>query len=399
VWLVGGFGALLLSVVMATGCVPTANSSEVTEREDFLLMGLQLDNARFEPFLATPYHSFLGPYWLVKGEAMALRYDTFELHWQRTDVPTACTFFDNTQTNDCQVCDFCAVDRDHLAIEHAPCFGTQPVLEYPNAIVSLSNFFRDSMPFTVRGLGGLETARGCAHRTDPVTFVPEKNAIFQLRIPLKIPIDLAPPAILTERAIHVVEPQQTVKIAYQLKSNVVDGRQYWQWSTEDILVGNNPNPFWWENFSSRLHVSEVRFFKGTCERNPNTAICEHRYESIPVRPSRVQFIPNFTGSISTNPADMNNRCYQDPNHLDVMNLDFCRGTFNPNTNLGTTPKFLTPTFEMGNELQKLTWFAEFNINEGGDFDIDTPCNLTTFAGCEAPNASEPMIIEFTLVAM
>jgi hypothetical protein len=121
-------------------------------------------------------------------------------------------------------------------------------------------------------------------------------------------------------------------------------------------------------------------------------------ESEQVKPSRIQFIRSFTGSIGSNPDDMSHRCYLDPTTNNI-NMEACRQTYSLNNNLPTNQWSVTPMYEQGTALQKLTWFVEFNTNEAADFDLSTPCMPATGVGCDAPGPDEIMLIEFTIAAL
>src|SRR4030095_3317941 len=126
---------LLLNSLLIAGCVPAKSGSTGTvEIDGVVLKEFEFENVRFEPqgldlqvvdsqgitvsIPPTPAYT----YWLRRGDTIAPRWDTHEWHWERKGA--TCNFPDNTSTEDCLVCDLCALPSTPGG---PPCLGAVPI--------------------------------------------------------------------------------------------------------------------------------------------------------------------------------------------------------------------------------------------------------------------------------
>ncbi|HKG23881.1 MAG TPA: hypothetical protein VKC34_18405 [Blastocatellia bacterium] len=339
------------------------------------LIEIELDNARFDPAPAASPLEIQpadGPYWIKRGELVAIRWDTWELHWQRKE--RSCSFPDNSSNEDCHVCETCSVGD--MAVADPPCFGAQPVLEFPDAIVAYDGFMTSATRRPVGSLSGFDYLRGCPASTNPVTFEPKTSGIYQLLLPLKLPLATVPREVVAEKKIHVIEQGKIDKSAYRLTRQTVDGTDYWTWA----VPGDER---WMENFSPNLQATIVRVFKGRCVTDPNSGVCVAPTESQQVKPSRLLFLPDFSNTVSGHQREGDLRCYAAPgaNNDYYFDLANCRNTYSTGP-LPTRAILVTPTYERDQPLTKLTWLVQFNTAEGGD----------------QIGADEELFIEFTVRA-
>ncbi|HEX5085322.1 MAG TPA: hypothetical protein VFY40_25065 [Blastocatellia bacterium] len=353
-----------------------------------MIKEIEVENVRFEPqglpFSIQPAHV----YWLRHGDAIAPRWDTHEFHWERKGA--MCDFIDNTSTEDCKVCDYCNLPP---SIEGPPCMGVHPIY-FPGAldVVADSGFIQTDNPQVVlsyifRGTGDVLGA--CANNTNPsyqlIFFEPATSGLYRLQSEQTVRFRGATNG---EIKLHVVEKGAGLaqKTAYQLTRQTVDGANYWTWTIEG-------NPLWLENFSPNLRVTDIRILRGVCgDGSAQGRQCAIPNESVPVKPSRILFLPGFQGTVSGHPGESSHRCYGNQNASggNFINLDSCRETYNANQ---TIQKPATPTYESdpAGSMEKLTWLVEFNINEGADADLTTPSP-------DPMPADTPLIIEFTIQA-
>jgi hypothetical protein len=356
--------AAVISFVCLTAisCVRQVDAgSDAVESPDgeHNMVEIELDNARFEPVPAASPSEIKptdGPYWMKRGELMALRWDTWELHWQRKG--RMCSFTDNSSTDDCHVCEACSIGNSPIA--GPPCFGSQIVLEFQDAIAAFDGFMLSATPRPVGSLTGFDYLRGCSGGNNPVTIVPTTSGIYQLRLPLKVPLAETPVEVIAEKKIHVIEQGKIDKTAYRLTRQTVDGTDYWTWA----VPGDER---WMENFSPNLQATTIRVFRGRCVTDPNSGVCVAPTESQQVKPSRLLFLPDFSNTVSGHQREGDLRCYAAPsaNNDYYFDLANCRNTYSTGP-LPTQAILVTPTYERDQPLIKLTWLVQFNTAEGGD---------------------------------
>ncbi|MEZ5427984.1 MAG: hypothetical protein R2747_17060 [Pyrinomonadaceae bacterium] len=345
----------------------------------YLLKELEMENARFEPVgLPFPIHPAHN-YWLRRGEGLEPRWDTFEIHWQKEKE--MCGFSDNISTDKCQICNFCSP----MPINGGSQCGSLFVFPGIPEIVLEPGFVPTEQPESIRGYRFVsEIAASCTNNPTslmPIFFVPEESGFYRLR---KFDGITYPGEFGGEAAIQIVEddPGMTRSAAFELTARNVDGTNYWAWNTPGSVI-------WGVNFSSRLKVAEVRVLKGVCGEPSGGQACSVPADAEEVKPSRLLFLPGFLGTVSGHPGEAAHRCYGASGGVSI-NIENCTERYNA---AQTNPKFVTPTYEFipQNETEKLTWFIEFNTNEGADADLRAPGNQPMAAG-------EKLIIEFTIKA-
>lgn len=371
-------GYLLISF----GCVPINKGTLGTlEKDGFILQQLEFENVLFEASgLSIPITPSRN-YWIKKGEAIAPKWDTFELHWEKKEK--MCNFTSNQSTNDCHICNYCSLSPENGG---SSCEG---VFIYPEIIklVFDENFTKTENPETILDYfsnGDIQSScQSNPLSATPTTFEPEKSGTY--RFASRDGVNLRS-EINSEMGIHVVESGQTNSqtTAYQLTYRNVDNRDYWTWATEG-------NAIWTENFSPNLRVRDVRIYRGLCaDGSMQGKQCAVPTERVPVKPSRLLFLPNFQGTVSGYQGEAAHRCYGDANANtdNSISLLNCRQT---NGATQTLRKDVTPTYEVvpSRPNEKMTWFIEFNTNEGGDADLATPGNQPM------PNDAN-LIVEFTI---
>jgi hypothetical protein len=383
---------LVLYWLLAAGCVRRIDGTTGTiEADGFVLKEVEIENARFEPqglpFAIQPARA----YWLRRGDVMAPKWDTFEWHWERKGQ--MCDFPGNVNTpgGDCQVCNFCNLPSS-LAGE--PCFGIHPLFaDGVLDVVADAGFISTETPMRIVSYAGNSAAvsETCANnpRSPALPFTPAVSGVYRYannpinRFVIKGDTD-------GEIKLHVVEsgPGLAQRTYHALKRETVDGTNYWTW-----VVGGSP--LWLENFSPNLRVTDIRVLRGKCaDGSAQGQECAVPNESVPVKPSRLLFLPDFQGTVSGYPGESQHRCYSNPTATggNFINLDACRTTYSPNA-LPTVPKFALPTYESdpARPLERMTWLIEFNTNESADADVSTPANDPMPADAE-------LIIEFTVQA-
>ena len=351
--------------------------------DDHRWKNIEYENARFE-LKPSAYSQSLQPstdFWLKKGDRVALRWDSFEFHWERDGV--MCSFENNVSTADCSICDYC---QNPVVQNGPPCFGIALGTEVsPVDLVAMHDgFVPVPEPKIALNVPSRQMVNGCrSDSPDPISFEPETSATYQMIIP-KTDLSPAPSPIdvVTEAKIHVIEDNMSQTAPYQLMRQTIAGTNYWTWAT----TGEN---LWLENFSPNLRVTEIRIFKGVCaDGSAEGKICAVPGGSLPVKPSRILFLRDFQGAV---PVD--GGCYSDPNASpdrgNFINLDSCR----IDEAGQTLQKFITPTYEFLPErpTKKLTWLVEFDTSKGADADLMKPGNQPMMA-------DDILIIEFTIQA-
>jgi hypothetical protein len=197
---------------------------------------------------------------------------------------------------------------------------------------------------------------GCPNADRPLLFFPTVEGLYRITEPFNGGKETA-----AETKLFIVDAGTSRIAAYQLNHQVVDGTNYWTWS-----VGGGDK--WLENFSSQLNVTGVRIRKGDCVNDPNNGRCLAPLGSAWAKPSRILFLPNYNGTVSGYAGESDLVCHDDPAAAEgfFINLSACR-TSN-NTPPSIVPKFVTPTyqFDPNRSDERITWFVEFNVNEGAE---------------------------------
>ncbi len=388
---IAGSGLLLaivsLNSLLMPSCVTQFQVGDV--HQDHLLKEYEFENVRFEPldsaFSLLPIQPARA-YWLKRGEKVAVRLDTFEVHWEH--VGAMCDFSDNASAGNCQICDYCSPPPSYSG---PPCFDVTTLLGNWFNIVVDSGFIQTGNPKQVIGMGPREILGACNRSPNPVpVFEPEESGLFRTT---PDPPDSRNVIIKSETdgeiKLHVVEKGLTQKVAYPLTRQTVDGTDYWMWTMEG-------SPLWLENFSPDLRVTDIRIFRGVCaDGSTQGKQCLVPNESAPVKPSHIFFLPDFQGTVSGHLGESSHRCYSSPNASDgnFINLDICRERSDyPLTQ--TVQKRATPAYESdpARPTERLTWAVAFNVNEGADADLTQP-------GIQAMQPEARLIIEFTIQAM
>jgi len=385
-------GGLLSGLaVLKSGCVPGGRAVTLGGVIDgFVITGIEIENPRFEPVGLSPEIRPARTYWLRSGNEIIAKWDTFE--WHYTKEGEMCTFPDNTSSSNCLVCDFCNLPSN---TDGPPCLGAffnGPFIGLVS-IVAFPGFVESDDPELVFDyIGGADSVRGTCGtpRFQQPRFTPDQSALFRFKagdesIVLRGEFD-------GEARIHVVDagPARAQTTAYQLSYQVVDGRDYWRWNIEgdgSILM---------ENFSPELRITGIRILRGTCaDGSAEGRECSVPSEAVPVKASRILFLPDFRGSIARQLGEAAHRCYSIPSTTGdtFLDLDHCRPVFDPSSNT-ESPKLATPVYEIQPPQADvdLTWFVEFNTAEGADADLTTP-------GVNDPMPNDAqLIIEFTIQA-
>ncbi len=381
------FVILLLNCLLTGGCRRFVFIGEVVV-DDHVWVAAEFENVRFEALDASS--SLLSiqsgrAYWLKRGERITVKSDTFEFHWERQGE--MCSFTNNTSDENCKVCDLC---NPPPSFDGPPCFGLGGEnAGVPFNIVADPGFIQTDTPRQILSMGINEILGACNLPQNPVPiFEPEASGLYRA-VPARSEY-LIRGETNGEIKLHIVEPGESLaqKTAYQLTRQTVDGTNYWTWTIEG-------NPLWLENFSPNLRVTDVRILRGRCaDGSAQGKQCAIPDESVAVKPSRLLFLPNFQGTVSGYPGEAQHRCYNHPNANGdaFINLTFCRER-NDTPAGGEREKFVVPTYEIfpSTPFEKLTWFIEFNTNEGADADLTTPANDPM------PTDAE-LIIEFTIQA-
>jgi hypothetical protein len=356
-----------------------------------------MDNARFETLGLSSDISTIQPayaYWLKRGEVIAPKWDSFEWHWEHASAMMTCDFRNNTSAGNCQICNYCSPPS---STNGPPCMGfsTASVVGFLR-IASDRGFMKAGIPDIILDyVDSDKLLRTCNNSQDPLFFEPSMSGLYRFwGINFKYNFVGGTNG---EVKIHIVEPSgensmQTT--AYQLNYEELDGRNYWTWTIKG-------DPFWMENFSPNLRVSNISILRGACVPDPAQGKeCISPMERIPVKPSRIIFLPDFYTYGSVNgypyPGEAQHRCYIDPNAMGAsegkfINLTSCLETSTTNSNPSPVQKYATPTYEFFpvRPTEKLTWLVEFNIGEGADADLME-------AGIQEMPPGAQLIIEFTI---
>ncbi len=385
----------LLLCVMLSGCAGKFEGIATVVVDDHHWKEGQLDNACFE-LMPTGNSPVLQPgvdFWLKHGDQVAIKWDTFEFHWEHNEV--MCSFENNTSTSDCSICDYC---QNPVGQNGPPCFGFElRNIGSPFHIVAMhEGFIFNPNPNIALAIDSQQIPDGCPNSPNRVAFSPEMSATYQIIFPkTDYSTDPTPFDVQAETKIHVIKTGISRTAAYQLMPETVDGTDFWTWR----VTGDNR---WLENFSPNLRVTGIRILKGKCESDPSLGReCVAPDNDKYVKPSRVFFLPNFRGTVSNHVSESTHVCHENPNAVDgyyirltdlnTQTSDDCRTRNDVNPPI--IDKSVTPTYEVSpeNPLDKLTWLIEFNINEGADADLMMPGNQTM-----SPNAE--LIIEFIIEA-
>lgn len=381
---------LILSPLLfyVLGCQPRAEGGQGELKVgDHFWKGIEFDNARFEPQLSSTIHP-ARTYWLKRSEQIAPKFDSFETHWEKQGE--TCSFTNNASSAECTICDYCTLPPGSTCPnDNQMSFGGEYL-----SVITDQGFTRTEENETLYSFRYLpsDATSACTvnNGNNPAPIItPEKSGSFRFLSP-----DPSGVRINSEHngevKVQVVNPgaNSARKTAYPLQKRVIDGSDYWGWKDSGGAI-------WNENFSSSLRVTEVRLFRGVCADGAAEGLeCKVPSGRVPVKASRILFLPNFQQSISQTPGEAQHRCYSGAsgsgNDGSFINLSRCRERFDSTT---VTSKFATPTYESSPAAfdEKLTWLVQFNTNEGADADLSTPTN-------DPMNSRPNLIIEFTIEA-
>ncbi|MEZ5424757.1 MAG: hypothetical protein R2747_00710 [Pyrinomonadaceae bacterium] len=354
----------------------------------YVWKGEEFENLRYEPL-----DSGNGPldiraarnFWLKRGEKMIVKVDTFEAHWEKEGE--MCSFGSNVSTEECQICDYCGSPNTD---GEPPCLTAEPDAsgQFPFRIVADSGFIPTENPTNILDMYGPQILGGCNRPNKPLPiFEPTQSGLYRT-MPVR-PEFMIKSETQGETKIQIVDPgpDSARTVAFQLTGQMIDNTSYWTWATPG-------DSLWMENFSSNLRVTEVRLYRGVCADGSAQGVqCGLPDDKIPVKPSRLLFLPGFQNTVSGYPGEAQHRCYGDPagatdNSIGVLN---CRETYN---SAPTGQRDVTPTYEVipDRSDEKMTWFIEFNTNEGGDADLNAP-------GFQPMPTDARLIVEFTVAAI
>ena len=376
---------LLLNSLLIAGCAPSVTITGTIN--NYAHKEIEMENVRFETHGLPgniPTIQTARSYWLRRNEMIAPKWDTLEWHWEDQAAMMTCDFRSNSSSGNCQVCDFC---HPPSSTNGPPCLGySQPPVVGNLRIVADSGFIQTDNPQVIIDYADSATLlQTCSNTQNPLVFTPPMSGLYRFQgLNFKYNFVGGTDA---EVKIHIVESSGDSSVqttAYQLTRRTVDGLDYWTWTIDG-------DPFWLENFSPNLHVTDIQIFRGRCaDGSAQGKQCVTPNERVAVRPSRLFFLPGFQNTVSNYIGEAAHRCYSDPNAAGVnfINLGSCLETYNA---VQTTPKFATPTYEFlpARIAEKLTWLAQFDTNEGADAD------LTTSANDPMPPDAE-LIIQFTI---
>lgn len=415
--------AVLLHSLLTAGCARGAGGggggggNVGLEVDGFVLKEEEIEGLRFVPGEIDPMGNFIQldiqpakAYWLIAGEGIAPRWDTFEWHWERKGA--MCAFNDNTSTDDCKVCNYCSLPPNVPG--GPPCFGERPDFgDGRYDIVYDEGFIQTDNPkFETDLVNSFNPATGssvnphaaCSSNSSVtgLTYFRPTNALYYMRSGQSLTF-MGRTMDEDEIKIHVVPADGPRTTAYQIPdkftetengANGPETHDYWVW-TMDL------SSLWDENFSPNLRVTDIRIFKGKCSVDPTLGgKCAIPPLSLPVKPSRILFLPNFRtiGSVALHLGVSSHRCYSVPNISDpflgnFINLASCLETSPTNTTPSPQRKDVTPAYDTdsGPPLVRrpLTWLIEFNTNEGADADL-------TKSGLDPMPPNAELIIEFTI---
>lgn len=351
-----------LIVLFMTGCLPTTSDGPgVLVSQDHLLKDIVMGNARFVPqtqsqIVLTPAHD----YWIKSGEAVAAHWDTLEYRWEK--LGSECNF-DNGPSNDCLICDYCQITNGW---EEPSCVGLTVCLGW-DAVVVQENF-DSSAPakqvyhyaFTEGGWACENKPEpsdpGCPNADRPLLFFPTDEGLYRIAEPYNGGKEAA-----AETKLFIVDDGTSRIAAYQLNHEVVDGTNYWTWS-----VGGTDK--WFENFSSELNVTGIRIRKGECVNDPKNGRCLAPLGSAWTKPSRILFLPGYSGTVSGYGGESDLVCHDDPSGTEGFYIDLSACRTSNDASPSIVPKFVTPTYQFNpnRSNEQITWLVEFNANEGAE---------------------------------
>jgi hypothetical protein len=388
---------VLLNILLTAGCLPsTGGNTGAIVVDGFELREFEMEQVSFVPQNLSSSIPEIHPasvYWLKLGDAIAPRWETHEMHWVRNGA--MCGFLENGSDGDCQVCDVCHPPSPTTG---PPCMGVNPVYA-PGVleVVAEPGFLPTDNPQQVLGyeFRGGDVSNACANSTQgPLSFFqPATSGLYRLRSNQKM---IFTGDMKDGIKLHVVGMGAGLEqqAAYELMRQTVDQKDYWTWT-----IQGDP---WQENFSPNLRVTDIRIFKGECVPDPTQGKqCAIPDYKMFVKPSRILFLPDFTGSVSMHGEESQRRCYSgpDPQNDEIdgnfINLYSCRPECAADSMTGTCTstqtirKNATPAYDpiptsadADRAKRRQTWLVEFNTAEGAD----------------AVTANDSLIIEFTIRA-
>ena len=344
---------LLLLTLMIFGCVKTGVLDKGSQLDGYIFVRNAVGNLRFE-LVQAPGETIIHPSENLRiklGEQFRIKWDKFYGYWQKSDA--MCTFDESSvSTESCRICQDCNPTAEERP-EH-PCShffyssGDESVLiaEYKDFLTEDSN-----QKFVIRAP---TIAWLCPTN---LSYAPEFDATYRL---------LSAEGFYGETKVFTYSGAPR-SVQYQLSKRVIDGTTFWSWTVGGDLK-------WIENYSKSLRVTNIRVFQAACGVDTNSNECTVPMDAIPVKPSRVLFVPNL-GSTLDGVSEKDLRCYSNPQRNEdtkaFINLPKCLPEYG---STAPTEKFLTPTYFHDQENDKVTWLVEFNTNEGGD-DMTNASNL------------------------
>jgi len=347
------FILLLLVALMIFGCVRTDVLDAGTEFYGYIFVKNDLGNLRFE-LAQPPGETIIHPSENLRihlGEQISFKWDKFYGYWRRPDA--MCNFnATSVSSESCRICQDCNPTESERSVE--PCnhivYGGGDVslliAEYKNFAIDDSNkkYVIEAPSITWLCPTNLR-------------YAPEFDATYRL---------FGGVGFYGETKVFTYSGAPR-SVQYQLTKRVVDGTTFWAWS-----VGGDPK--WIENYSPALRVTNVRVFAAACGVDANSNECTLPMEAIPVKPSRILFVPNL-GSTLAGVDEKGLRCYSEQRQNEAtkafINLPKCLSEYGSTS---PTERFSTPTYFQDRENDRLTWLVEFNTNEGGD-DMTNATNL------------------------
>jgi hypothetical protein len=411
VWILA-FGILLICLMVGSCVKKDVGGGGFAKHDDpdggdpYWLVGYEIENAHFEtPNLVGPVPAF--NYWLKKGDELAVRWDRFEMHWQRDG--TSCDFLDDTPISadgqNCLVCNLCdyngracldgrfpgnnggGIEPGFLEVWREP--GFMPS-KNPESVYSFAEYF-----------SLLKAQAACPDHT-PMTFTPEKSGLYRIgqADPTQDPILKVGESQGRAKVFVVDDDNPNPKVSYLL-TGYREGVQLGdpcgplptpspspnRWCPTCVWLKTatpaSPARFKEESFSPNLRITKVRVLKGTPSVDPVTGRFKiDETTATPVHPTRIILLYAWLDLAGQDLIGHDaSYCYANDSEDGDIDLTRCRwdvyGLDCPNCVLNATPQY-----EHHDPSQELVWFVEFDPAFHGPI--------------PALACSEVLAIEFTL---
>jgi hypothetical protein len=406
--------AILMICVFVVSCIKKdvggggfAKHDDPDGGDPYWLVGYEIENAHFEtPNLVGPVPAF--NYWLKKGDELAVRWDSFEMHWQREG--TVCDFLDNTPISadgqNCLVCNLCdyngracldgrfpgnnggGIEPGFLEVWREP--GFMPS-KNPESVYSFAEYF-----------SLLKAQAACPDHT-PMTFTPEKSGLYRIgqADPTRDPVLKVGESQGKAKIFVVDDANPNPTTTYRL-TNYREGIQLGDPCGAQPTPSPSPHQYcpgcvWLktqtptsaarfreDSFSPNLHITKVRVLKGTPSVDPITGRFQiDKLTATPVHPTRIITLP---ASLDLGGHDVyafsSDRCYANDSEDGDIDLTRCRYE---RYNLDCTAHCVhdaTPQYHNYDPGRDVVWFVEFDPADHGVI--------------PALNCGEVLAIEFTL---